>query len=61
MNVNRFNPFAEVTALRDQVSVPVQPEGVSASYKNGVLTVVLPKQEAAKPRKVTIAINRDEK
>lgn len=39
-------------------SVPasVDPEKVAAEYKNGVLTVKLPKKEAAKPRQVKIEV-----
>lgn len=36
------------------IGVPVQPDRVSASYRDGVLTVTLPKAEALKPRKVQI-------
>lgn len=32
----------------------VNPEGISASYDNGVLTVVVPIAERAKPRKIPI-------
>jgi HSP20 family protein len=41
------------------VSVPntVQADKISAAYENGVLTVTLPKQEQAKPRKIDIAVN----
>ena len=40
-------------------SVPdsVDPEHVAASYKNGVLTVTLPKKEIAKPRTIKVAVN----
>jgi HSP20 family protein len=31
-------------------------ENVSAAYKNGVLTVTLPKKEAAKPRQVKVQV-----
>jgi HSP20 family protein len=34
----------------------VDTEKVSADYKNGVLTIELPKKEAAKPRQVKVAI-----
>ena len=34
----------------------VDTEKVSADYKNGVLTIKLPKKEAAKPRQVKVAI-----
>ena len=36
------------------LSVPIQPDAVTASFKDGVLTITLPKQEAVKPRKVRI-------
>src|SRR5260370_42251785 len=38
------------------VPTTVDPERVAADYKNGVLTVKLPKKEAAKPRQVTIEV-----
>lgn len=36
------------------IGVPVQNEAVSASYKDGVLEVHLPKSEATKPKKVAV-------
>jgi len=36
------------------LSVPVQADRVRADYKDGVLTVTLPKEEAVKPRKIQI-------
>jgi HSP20 family protein len=34
----------------------VEPEGVKADYRNGVLTVTLPKKEIAKPRTIQVAV-----
>lgn len=34
----------------------VQADRVAAAYENGVLTVTLPKQEQAQPKKVTVAV-----
>jgi len=36
------------------VSNAINPEGISASLENGVLTVKLPKREEAKPKKIEI-------
>ena len=43
------------------LSVPVQADRVQAGYEDGVLTIVLPKQEAVKPRKIQIQTAREEK
>lgn len=42
--------FARVMTL----PMPVDAEKVEAFLKNGILTVVLPKAEVAKPRKITV-------
>ena len=34
----------------------MNPEGVKADYKNGVLTVTLPKKEVAKPRQIKVNV-----
>ncbi len=36
------------------LEVPVQPDKVSASFKDGVPTVTVPKSEATKPKKVVV-------
>src|SRR5579864_1094686 len=40
------------------VPTSVDTEKVSADYKNGVLTVTLPKKEAAKPKQVKVAVKQ---
>jgi HSP20 family protein len=35
----------------------VNPEAIGAEYKNGVLTVTLPKREESKPRQVKVIVN----
>jgi len=37
----------------------VDPDGISATYDNGVLTVVIPIAERAKPRKISVESMRD--
>ena len=39
-----------------QLPIPVQAENVKASYRDGVLTVTLPKVEAVKPREIKIDV-----
>ncbi len=36
------------------LGVPIQPDSVSASYRDGVLEIHLPKSEATRPRKVQV-------
>jgi len=50
---------SESVALNRSIAVPesVSADKVTAAYENGVLTVTLPKQEQAKPRKINIAVN----
>lgn len=45
-------------AYARSVSVPdsVEADKVGAVYENGVLTVTLPKHEASKPKKITVAV-----
>lgn len=47
-----FNFSRSITILES-----VQADKVSAAFENGVLTVTLPKQEQAKPRKISINVN----
>lgn len=49
----------ESFSLSRSVAIPelVQADKVIAAYENGVLTVTLPKQEQAKPRKIAINVN----
>jgi HSP20 family protein len=37
-----------------QLAFPVDPEKVNASIDNGILTVVMPRAEADKPRKISV-------
>jgi HSP20 family protein len=48
-----FGAFARSFTLPSTVSA----EGISADFKDGVLTVTLPAREEAKPRQVTINVN----
>jgi HSP20 family protein len=47
-----FGKFERVFALPDTIN----PEGVKADYKNGTLTITLPKKELAKPRQIKVEI-----
>ena len=48
-----YGSFARYFSLPDTLN----PEAVKAEYKNGVLTVILPKKEVAKPRQIKIEVN----
>jgi len=48
-----YGAFARVFTLPDTLDA----EKVKADYKNGVLTVTLPKKEIAKPRAVKVEVN----
>ena len=49
-----YGTFERVFTLPDTVDV----EGVKADYKNGVLTVTLPKKEIAKPRQIKVEVTQ---
>jgi HSP20 family protein len=49
-----YGSFARYFGLPDTVD----PEKVQADYKNGTLTVTLPKKEVAKPRTVTVNVKQ---
>lgn len=69
INVEMVEGYLNINASRKQgdesfslsrsIAIPetVQADEVVATHENGVLTVTLPKQEQAKPRKIAIAIN----
>jgi HSP20 family protein len=46
-----YGSFSRAFALPSQVN----PEGVQASFENGILTLTVPKAEQAKPRKIAIS------
>ncbi len=50
-----YGSFARYFSLPDTLN----PEAVKAEYKNGVLTVRLPKKELAKPRQIKIEGNNN--
>ena len=58
LTATRKDGDQEFTLTRS-IALPedVQADKVAASLENGVLTVTLPKQEQAKPRKINISVN----
>jgi HSP20 family protein len=48
-----YGSFVRAFSLPDTV----EPDKVKADYKNGVLTVVLPKKEVAKPRTINVEVS----
>ena len=50
-----YGSFERVFALPDTVDA----EHVKADYKNGVLTVTLPKKEIAKPRQIKVEVSQN--
>jgi HSP20 family protein len=48
-----YGKFQRVLTLPE----PVAADKVKAEYKDGVLTVTLPKTEAAKPKKIDVSVN----
>jgi HSP20 family protein len=48
-----YGSFVRAFSLPDTV----EPDKVKADYKNGVLTVVLPKKEVAKPKTINVEIS----
>lgn len=69
INVEMVDGYLTINAARQEgkesfsvnrsVSIPeaVQADKVTAVHENGILTVTLPKQEKAKPRKIAINVN----
>jgi len=49
----------ETVSVSRLITLPdeVQSDKVSATYENGVLTVTLPRQEEAKPKKINVSVN----
>ncbi len=50
-----YGSFERVFTVPDTVN----PEGVRADYKNGTLTITLPKKEVAKPRQIKIQVSNN--
>lgn len=50
-----YGKFERVFTLPDTVN----PDGVKADYKNGTLTITLPKKEIAKPKQVKVQVSNN--
>ncbi|WP_031497901.1 Hsp20/alpha crystallin family protein [Bryobacter aggregatus] len=48
-----YGSFSRSFALNDSIN----PEGVKASFKDGVLTITLPKKDIAKPRQIKVEVS----
>jgi HSP20 family protein len=48
-----YGSFARSFSLPESVD----PEKIKADYRNGVLTVTMPKKEVAKPRSIKVEVN----
>jgi HSP20 family protein len=53
-NYHRIERWSGTFERHIQLPIPVQPEQVRATYRDGVLEVRLPKVEAVKPREIKI-------
>jgi HSP20 family protein len=50
-----YGTFERVFTLPETVNA----EGVKADYKNGTLTITLPKKEVAKPRQIKVEVGKN--
>jgi len=50
MRERRFGPFSRSLTF----NVPLNAEGIEATFEHGVLTVVVPKAEAVKPKQIKV-------
>jgi HSP20 family protein len=55
-NYHRIERWSGSFERHIQLPIPVQPEKVRASYRDGVLDIRLPKVEAVKPREIKIEV-----
>ena len=55
--------FAKTTPFGRRIAlpVPVDANKVQAEYTNGILSLTLPKAESAKPKRITIRANGQQK